>query len=379
MNDPSIINHSSTIAVTKSHERALVRTLLFALQCSRDDGPSVDAAKLVGSLANEHSGRVRASLLQVSELLASDVSVVDALEQTPDALNPGAVMALRLAHQTGSIEQTLEVLIAPRDLLDHPNQTSGAEGRSDVAHTGFHFIAAWMVVSFLMMFIVPTFEKMFDEFEIVLPATMKLLILLSKYVASYFWLLFLFIVIVFFIARRLKGKRIWRRGVRESTSQQISNVVDLLAMVVRQGRPVSAGLATLANYHPTTAIRTRLAKAVQTIDHGMRPWQAMAEQGFVSASQANALAKLEPAVDLVSADLASVESELASETSVQVRPTQAWMLQQIASRRQRNEWWRNGIWLRVISIASLIVMALVVTLVAVAMFQSVYSMVESLA
>ena len=374
MNESSRVNHLSTIAVTKSHERALVRTLLFTLQSSRHYGPSVDPAVLVGNLSNEYSGWERESLQQVAELLASEVSIVDALEQTPNAINPAAVMALRLANQTGSIEPTLELLIAPQDILEHPRQIPLSDDRGDVSQGGFQFVAACVVVSFLMIFIVPTIEKMFEEFGINMPETMRLLIVLSNYVAGYFWLLFLFFVIVFLIERRLKGKRLWRRGERHSTSQQVSTILDLLAIVVRQGRPVSAGLATLANYHPTTTIRARLSKASQTIAHGMRPWQALAEQGFISPIQATALGKLEPFEDLTAGD-----DDLSNETLIQARPTQAWMLQHIASRRQQQEWWRNSIWLRVISMGSLVVMALVVTLAAVAMFQSLYSLVESLA
>lgn len=368
------MNESSPFVVTKPHERALVRTLLFVTQHSRGSNPSIDAADLVRQLSNEYSGKSRASLQQVADLLASKVSIVDALEQTPMALDSNAVMALRLAHQTGSIERTLEGLIAPNHDFDRPRSESAQDSPGGLTQNGSQLLWAWLLVSFLMMFIVPTIEYMFDEFGMELPFAMNLLIGLSRSVSSYFLLFVLFIAFLYLIERRLKGKRMWWRGMRTTSSEQISNLLNLLAMVVGQGRPVASGLATLANYHPTATIRARLAKATQMIQHGMPSWDALAEQKVISPTEARALARLEPATEIIpSNDVSSIDQ------TERFRRTQAWMLRYIASRRSGRAWIRNGILLRVLSIGSLLVIAAVVSLAAIAMFQSVYSLVDSLA
>jgi type IV pilus assembly protein PilC len=48
---------------------------------------------------------------------------------------------------------------------------------------------AILILTFIMIFIVPTFEKMFDEFGLTLPAPTLLLVAISNYIANYWFLI----------------------------------------------------------------------------------------------------------------------------------------------------------------------------------------------
>ena len=52
------------------------------------------------------------------------------------------------------------------------------------------------ILSFIMIFIVPTFEQMFEEFGLTLPAPTLLLIAMSNYIVGYWFLLILMPIVL---------------------------------------------------------------------------------------------------------------------------------------------------------------------------------------
>ena len=50
-------------------------------------------------------------------------------------------------------------------------------------------VVATLILTFIMIFIVPTFETMFEEFGLTLPPPTVLLIAMSNYISGYWFLL----------------------------------------------------------------------------------------------------------------------------------------------------------------------------------------------
>ncbi|TWT95029.1 type II secretion system F family protein [Neorhodopirellula pilleata] len=378
------------LTISKPQERALIRVLLMAIEM--DPGGKLGAedprnmTKLVENLAHEFSGRKARSIRQVAGLLSEGMSMVDALEQTPGALDPSAVLALRLASETGTVRETLASLLRQDDSRDRAELDGSTVQRFDFSRgvdgrlfqIGFGFVVTWLIVSFLMLFIIPTFEKMFDEFEIALPTSMLWLIAISRYDALIFWSLILFLVSLFVIQRRLKGKSFWRRGKRRSLSEQTAHLLALFAMIVRQGRPLAAGIGTLAQYHPTPQLRARLSAASTAIARGTEPWQSLQEQKFLTHQEASGLVLAETPA---SADGSTNGTDQADRWDVpeHARRTQAWLLMHLATRHRDRRQHRNAWLLQTLSLVGLISLTAVVMFTAIAVFSSVYRLVEVLA
>lgn len=371
------MNNSMLLTVDRPPERALIRVLLMAADLKRDLNDSlpgsINAATLVQNLSYQYRGRSARAMRQVAGLLADGTSVVDALEQTPNALNPSAVLAIRLAGETGTVPETMRSLIA-EPASDQRPETFGLEGR--FLQNVFGLVFAWLVIAFLMLFIIPTFKRMFDEFDIALPSPMVWLIEISDYGANLFWLLVLFVGAMFLVERRLVGKSIWRRRPRATLGSRKTELMALLAIVIRQERPLVSGMATIANYHPNAVIRSRLSMALVSIQHGTDPWAALREQRLIGPAEAEALLIAESSSSSSAADDSGAD---ASTVPDHARLTQVWLLERSATRQRQHRSNRQSYWLQGISLASTVLLAVVVTFTAYAVFTSVYELVNSLA
>ncbi len=68
------------------------------------------------------------------------------------------------------------------------------------------------ILTFIMLFIVPTFEKMFDEFGLKLPAPTLLLIAMSQYISRYWFLLILMPICLMIMIKLLRKFKQGRMG-----------------------------------------------------------------------------------------------------------------------------------------------------------------------
>ena len=73
-------------------------------------------------------------------------------------------------------------------------------------------VVAILILTFIMLFIVPTFEKMFEEFGLKLPAPTILLIAMSNYIAGYWFLLIAMPVCLLILIKLLRKFRHGRMG-----------------------------------------------------------------------------------------------------------------------------------------------------------------------
>lgn len=335
--------------LTVPHQRAVVRVLLMSQR--RRLNPAI----MVDRLAIEFSFGAHRALRQVARLLAEGTPVVDALEQTPGALDPSAVLLLRLGLETGTYPETLESLIASETAADpmFAIRTTSIEAQFIQAAGGF-FIAS-LALSFLMVFVVPTLEKMFDEFGVSMPGSMLWFIAIGKYFP---WLIIpgfvLYLTALF--ARPLFFSNIpWSFGLGRRMPQAATQLLDLLSVILQSGRPLGSGIATLSRVHPVGSIRRRLVHASRAINQGENEWRALVDSQFISVANGEAL-------------------QLTDD-----RLTQAWLLRRTAKARSVWATLRLAFVMRSLSMIMLLVLAAIVALAAVGIFTCIYSLVGALA
>ena len=130
------------------------------------------------------------------------------------------------------------------------------------------------ILVFLMLKIVPIFDKMFQEFGLELPAMTQLLIYVSSLFVQYwfvlfpFWLLLMFVLgigLLYYVGllpRDVPGVN--RLALRSDGAL----VMRALAWGVRKGVPLETVLGLLAQVYPRSGIRTRLQAAGYRLQSG---------------------------------------------------------------------------------------------------------------
>ncbi|MGI9470047.1 MAG: type II secretion system F family protein [Rubripirellula sp.] len=273
---------------------AMQRSLLHLLRVAHAE--QLDVEPLVANLAEEHRGVYRRRLRRLAARLKEGTSLVDALEQTPDALSDESVLAIRFATQTGTLTPTYD------NLLDHFEITSGL-ARIKVRQALIYFVITSLVllvaIGFLMTFIVPMLQQMREEFGMQssyhgFPWTFDFLIAVSNHFTDYFPLWLLLILSVAWLAWSAPSRRFfrrvfaarWSRGVAEKRK---SEILDLLSIAVQAGRPLPAAISTLARYHFDQSVRNKLLFARNEIEHGTDAWQSLADAKLLTHAESKAL------------------------------------------------------------------------------------------
>jgi type II secretory pathway component PulF len=333
-------------------ERALIRTLAIA------NRRHLDLVPLVQALAYEFPGNYGQRLMQLASALAAGVPVVDAVQQTGGVLDRSTVMALRLANDSARLPQMYDALLAARTATSEEAGTHGRSGGADFARIVAGFFFAWMILTFLMLFILPTFEFLFEEFGLTLPAGTLLLISMSKVIPLIFGLGIL--VVMAFLA---VGGGAIRASIQRSLSplaivhplvSSSRNLRSLLAIVAQSGRPIASGLLTLARHHHAPGTRARLTNACERIEQGQEPWGSLAAERLISQREALALS-----------------------TSGSGR-TQAWLLGWSVTARRNRSMNRTQIFAKTISFGCTFVFGFVIAWTVIFMFMPLVGLISGL-
>jgi type II secretory pathway component PulF len=337
------------LRVKDPRQRALLRILSFAYR------NRVAAAPLVERLACEYQDAESVTLRQVAYLLASDVSPISALEQTRGAVDETTLLALRLAEETGTLAGTYELCL--RDDFDARFQTDDPaySPTAQLLQRAIGIFVACFVLTFLAIFIVPTFLRMMDEFGLAMP---RFPVLLLELYESFGFLLLLFsMAAIAWLMVLALWFRNWQwkpwKAVYPSRPAAV-RLRALLALVVGSGRPVVAAIETLTRFQGSSVIRNRLVAATQSMNNGENPWSALASQKLLSPHEAHALM-------------------LAPDGS-----TEYWLLQQSAVSSAHRHETVLAFLLQSVSLFLLIVLAVVVGATAISFFMVLCVMISGL-
>ena len=176
---------------TSIHEQAVLR--MFAVASEHN----LNASNLIQDLGVEMKSKTAFMIPFVVDDLRSGLSAEEALARTPGVVPKSAVIALDVAKSRG-LEKPLS-----QALLKNANRmTSGIAGADNlkaidqVTLLALKSLFVLYIILFLMMFIVPQFKDMFEEFGIELPLSMQSLIwFISNLVQIWFVHALLFIAI----------------------------------------------------------------------------------------------------------------------------------------------------------------------------------------
>ena len=219
-------------------QNALVWVLAVSTEQQRPLAPMLEALA-----RDESSYHWSAKLIALVKRLNAGVPLADALEQVPDLLPPGVVLAIRVGTETGTLAESLK----------QAAKEFGAEQEADnfTWQGTFLYLTAVVyalvsVAGFLMYYIMPKFKKIFDDFGTELPELTKWIIHVSDEFVQWYGL-----IVLGFGA--LLGWLAWRSRYGGSSGPirwllfshargQASVILRILSIVVQAGRPVAGAV-----------------------------------------------------------------------------------------------------------------------------------------
>lgn len=255
--------------------------LLWLLTVSAERGmPLVPA---VEAFAQERWGRFRRRARQLAEKLDAGVPLPDALDQCPGLLPRYARPMIRVGYETGTLAESLRRAATVRDWGEPV--WMALQGK-----IGYLLIAplyAMALMVFIMIKIVPSFEKIFKDFGVRLPEWTVSLIHVAYFSVNYWYLLLpLYLLgpaLLVYIPMRYFGWTEWDLpGMGRFTRRLDSaEILDGLALAASQERPIGQGIAALASSYPKDHIRRQLGLAASDIAGGHDWCESLQRHGLI--------------------------------------------------------------------------------------------------
>lgn len=184
-----------------------ISTFTRQLSILQDAGlPILRSLKILEN--NSRPGKLKNALMDVCDEIETGSTLSESMSKCPKVFNRLYVNMIRAGEAGGALETILQRL---SDFLESAESLKRKVKGAMIYPVVVTLVAVGILV-FIMMKIVPTFQKMFEEFELKLPAVTQLLVAMSTYVVNYWFLLVLIPVGMFVLAQLLRKFRHGRMG-----------------------------------------------------------------------------------------------------------------------------------------------------------------------
>jgi type IV pilus assembly protein PilC len=250
----------------------------------------VPLAPLLNAWASDERGVQSNRIRGLARRLAQGASLPEAAEESAGALKSEEILAIRFGYQSGTLAASL------RDAAESLEPSSVAE--PSIRRTVTYFVAfsavATLVTAFFMIKVVPSFQAIFEDFDMTLSTPMILLIELADTFVRYWYLVAFGLILLAWSIVSFRGSGIVGAVVdRLSGGVRTRYAADLLrklSLMTRAGRPLTGAISTLARYHFDPTMRRKLLFVRNEVEHGADPWQSMTEERLIDEREAAALA-----------------------------------------------------------------------------------------
>jgi type IV pilus assembly protein PilC len=146
---------------------------------------------------NNKPGKLKYALQDVCEEIEAGSTLSEAMSKSPKVFTRLYVNMIKAGEAGGALEVILQRL---SDFLERAESLKRKVKGALIYPIAVVSIALLILVG-IMMYIVPTFKKMFDEFDLKLPSITLLLVAMSDYVVKYWFLLILIPVAYWLLAK----------------------------------------------------------------------------------------------------------------------------------------------------------------------------------
>jgi len=157
---------------------------------------------------NNKGGKLKNALMDVCDEIETGSTLSEAMSKCPKVFSRLYVNMIKAGEAGGALETILQRLA---EFLER-SESLKRKVKGAMIYPIAVVLVATLILAGIMYFIVPTFKKMFDEFELKLPAPTLLLMAMSDYVVNYWWLMILLPIVVWLIGKLIRKFRHGRMG-----------------------------------------------------------------------------------------------------------------------------------------------------------------------
>ena len=253
-------------------------SLLWLLAISAERG--IPLTTSLEAFASERRGYFARGARKLAAMLESGVDFPDALDQSPGMLPPQALPLIRVGCKSGSLGPALRRASSFGNLLE-------PMWMSIVGKIGYLMMLTLVGLSlfwFIMAKILPSFEMIFQDFDMELPSVTNNLVSWAGFMADYGILLVpaYLAIFVFLLMPAAKYFGWHPPGLNLITRRlDAADLLDGLSLAVQQRLSMLDGLRAMARSYPRSDIKARLWKTVKDVVDGGDWAESLHARGFL--------------------------------------------------------------------------------------------------
>lgn len=227
----------------------------------------------IDALAEDAKGVQRRRLRDLSDMLRAGIPLPEAVENIPGLLPAQATFAIRVGSETGTLGQALR---AAATNLTNSQQETQLGNLWFFCYIGFLVFWVFTISNFLLYFIVPKFQMIFEDFDYELPDATLSLIEVSKAAVTYGLALvplLAAVVLLMFVASGwglfggIRFLTIPSFLVRIFPRVETAPILRNLALVIESGRSIVDAVSLAAYWYPRASLRKKLAQIEVGVRH----------------------------------------------------------------------------------------------------------------
>jgi len=243
--------------------------------------------KALDTLVREQSLKRYAAMLQdIKTRVENGEAFSDALAAFPDSFNHLMVSQIRIGERSGTIPLTLGRIM---NQLEHADNLRG-QILKKLSYPALLVTAGSGAVTFMLLYVIPTFEGVYSESGAKLPAITQLLIDVGRFATTYGWMIVLAIIALIFtivaVRRNDKG-RLWMDGAlirvpmlgKWFKNLAVLQFMEVLGNLMDAGFTVVEALDSCAAAVGNRAIRASIREMHAALTRGERFSDELARHG----------------------------------------------------------------------------------------------------
>jgi general secretion pathway protein F len=222
---------------------------------------------------------LKKTLAQIKDEVNEGSSLTQSMSRYPKIFSPFFINMVRAGEASGTLNIVLERLAD----FNESQQALRGKIRAALAYPVFMFLIGSAVLFFLIAFVVPNITRIFEEMHQTLPAITVFLIVVSRFLESFWWgiviaLVVTVVVLQYLIRNTEQGHRFWDRL---KLSTPVIGTINRKMAVARFGRTLGTllesgvPLLTALEISKNVVGNSHIADAVQKASDEVREGQSL--------------------------------------------------------------------------------------------------------
>ena len=230
------------------------------------------------------SYRLKTILAQVKDAIVEGQSFAQALAQYPGIFSPLFINMVRAGETSGTLEIVLERLAD----ITEKQQDLNNRIQTALAYPVFMCMIGTLVLFVLLTYIVPSITAIFADMNQVLPTPTRLLIALSDFLKSFWWVILILVIAAGFALHQAKktekGRYVFDKTVLSlpvfgilARKLDVARFTRTLGSLLENGVSMLIALDIVRNIAGNVLISTAVETAAQDVGKGQALWAALNE------------------------------------------------------------------------------------------------------